>query len=72
MKITLSVEMPDGLLQEFMQTIRNFDTKYDPEHEDKIVVHMLTQSGHTLEELKTVLSGVHPQMKETKVIKLDS
>lgn len=55
-----------------MQTIRDFDTKYDPEHEDKIVVHMLTQSGHTLEELKTVLSGVHPQMKETKVIKLDS
>ena len=49
MKITLSVTLPDDLAQEFLQAIRDFDTKYDPNHEDKIIVQMLGVGNQTAE-----------------------
>jgi hypothetical protein len=35
-RVTLEIKLPDELLQPLLQHVRDFDTKYDPEHESLI------------------------------------
>ena len=72
MKITLSVTLPDDLAQEFLQAIREFDTKYDPNHENKIVVQMLAESKQTAEQMEAVFGALRPRMEHMHAFKLDS
>ena len=72
MKITLSVSMPDHLTQEFLQLIRDFDIKHDPNHEDKIIVQMLGVGNQTAEQMEAVFGALRPRMEHMHTFKLDS
>lgn len=72
MKITLSVTLPDDLAPEFLQTIRDFDTKHDPNHENKIIILMLTEGHRTAEQMAAVLNALRPRMEHMHTFKLDS
>lgn len=69
MKITLSVELPDELAPEFLQTIRDFDMKYDPEHSNKVIFKMLAKSDLSVEEMEKILGGITPKPQHMLTIK---
>lgn len=60
MKISLTIEFPDELAQEFMQLVRTFDAKHDPRHQGAVKVTMLNQSDLTIEKMTAVLESLDP------------
>lgn len=36
MQIYIRATLPDDLVQEFMQTLRDFDMRHDPQHEGRV------------------------------------
>lgn len=72
MKINLSVTVPDELAAEFMQVIRDFDTKHDPRHEDKIVVQMLAETDKSIEQMQAIHDAIRPPFEMKKTIRFDS
>ncbi len=48
MKISLTIEFPDALAEEFVQLIRNFDVKHDPRHEDIVKLCWVVESAANL------------------------
>jgi hypothetical protein len=59
-KVTLQIELPDELAQEWMQYVRNFDTKHDPNHEGKVKLQMLCDSDWPAERMQAMLQAVSP------------
>ena len=47
MRITLSVELPEDLHQAFLQHLRDFDTKHDPDHKGIVTIFALS-TGHKM------------------------
>ena len=60
MKINLTVELPSELAQEFMQVLRDFDTKHDPEHQGIVKFSALLEGEMTAEEATAMLQGITP------------
>ena len=61
MKISLTIEFPDDLAQDFMQSIRIFDMKHDPNHEGKVKIAWFGKSDDmSFEELKAIMESVDP------------
>lgn len=72
MKITLSITLPDDLAQKFMQHIRDFDTKYDPHHEDKVLIQMLGVGDQTAEQMEEFFGTIRPRLELMHTFKADS
>ena len=72
MKINLTVELPNELAQAFMQTLRDFDVKHDPEHLGIIKLSTLLAGELTAEEATTMLLGITPTPKYLSVKRMDS
>lgn len=61
MKIKCVATIPDHLYGDFLQHIRDFDTKYDPHHEGIVDFEMVgTDSSLTVEQTQTAMRGVDP------------
>jgi hypothetical protein len=70
-KVVFRVTVPDELLQDLMQTIRDFDMKHDPNHEGKVHFEALTEANWPAEKMAAILNAVSPPPKHTYVKKLD-
>jgi len=62
-EVVFRASMPDELLLQFIQVIRDFDMKHDPDHTDKIKFEMLTDSDWPADKMTAVLQAVQPQPK---------
>ena len=70
MKISLTIERPDDLAQDFLQSIRIFDMKHDPNHEGKIKVVWFGKSDDiTVEKMKAIMESVNPPFEFIKTFK---
>jgi hypothetical protein len=69
-KAVFRVTLPDELLQPLMQMIRDFDTKYDPEHEGKIHFESLIDSDWPVDRMTEVLNSIDPKPAYTYTGKL--
>lgn len=56
----MEVRIPDELTAEFLQVMRDFDMKYDPEHEDKVQVRMLSQSELSVDKVNAIFDTITP------------
>jgi hypothetical protein len=72
MKIHLRIELADELAGEFMQAIRDFDTKHDPGHENKVKVEMMIESDWPAEQMAALLQAVKPAPAFTVIKRFDS
>jgi hypothetical protein len=52
--------------------LRDFDTKHDPNHEDKVVVRVLAKSSHTVAEMEAVFRALDPPCRNIKAIPHDA
>jgi hypothetical protein len=68
-KVLVSVEMPEALVQKFLQWVRDFDTKHDPNHEDKIKIAMLVQADKSVDEMLTTFNSISPGFPYTEFFK---
>jgi hypothetical protein len=72
MKISLTIELPDDLAQDFLQSIRIFDMKHDPNHKGKIKVAWFGQSDEMpLEKLTAIMESIDPPFGGIRVFKTD-
>ena len=69
MKISLMIEFPDELAQEFMQMIRTFDAKHDPNHEGIVKISWLGESEMPVEKIKILMEAVDPPFDFLRVYK---
>jgi len=70
MKISLTIELPDDLAQDFLQSIRIFDMKHDPNHEGKIKVAWFGKSDDMpFEKLTAIMESVDPPFEFMKTFK---
>lgn len=73
MKINCTVTIPDELYREFLQHMRDFDMKHDPNHEGRIQCFFLADcDSMTAEEALAAMQGISPAPKHVSRIKLDS
>lgn len=71
MKIHFEIELPDELGPTFLQYMRDFDTRHDPQHEGKVKMAMTTESHHSVEEMKAILDGIRPRPEFLQEFRLD-
>ena len=71
MRILLEVQIPDDLGMEFMQVLRDFDMKHDPNHEDKVQVRMLMHSEQTMDEVNAMFDRITPVPQFRQILRLD-
>ena len=71
MKVYLRVDLPDELLGEFMQAIRDFDVKHDPNHEGRVHFESLAESDWPLEKMAKIFKAITPQPAFFYTVKLD-
>jgi hypothetical protein len=67
-KVTLSIELPDALALDFMQAIRDFDMKHDPNHEGLVKVQALSESDLPLIEMQKIFQSMEPPPGYSAVI----
>lgn len=73
MKVTCVFEIPDELYQPLLQHIRDFDTKHDPDHEDKVKCYTLAEgSSMDTEEIMKAMMSISPPPQYVKERKFDS
>jgi hypothetical protein len=60
-KAVFQVTLPDELLQPFMQMVRDFDMKHDPDHEGKVHFEILTDSNWPAEKMVEVMNAISPR-----------
>ena len=70
-KIYLRVTIPDELQGEFMQVIRDFDTKHDPHHRGIVHTDMLTETDFPAEKMADIMQQVAPRMRYMGVKRFD-
>jgi len=70
--MSLKVTIPDDLAKEFLQMIRDFDTKHDPNHEDKVTLQVFAEGGLTVEEMSEILDSMTPKMEHKCVVRADA
>jgi hypothetical protein len=70
-KVVFRISVPDELVQELFQAIRDFDTKHDPDHEGKVQIEALTETDWPVEKMAAILNAVSPAPEYTYVKKLD-
>lgn len=58
--VFVRVTLPEELLQVFFQAIRDFDMKYDPNHEGKVQFEALTETDWPAEKMAEVMSAITP------------
>jgi hypothetical protein len=64
-KTTVEIKghLPDELVQEFMQYIRDYDTKYDEGHESKVHFELnIFASDMSVERLRDIFASLKPPM----------
>lgn len=54
------VELPDELIGELLQTIRDFDTRYDPHHEGRVHFESLMESDFPTDRMAAVFRAITP------------
>lgn len=59
-RIYFRVEMPEALLAEFMQSIRDFDLKHDPHHEDKVRFESVAETDWPQQKLVEMFRALKP------------
>ena len=70
MKISLTIDLPDELAQDFLQLIRVFDRKHDPNHEGKVKITWFGKSDDMpVEKMKAIIESVDPPFEIIKVFK---
>ena len=72
MKINLTVELPDRLAQTFLQVLRDFDMKNDPQHLGVVKFSTLLESEMTSDEAVALLQGITPMPEYLTQKKFDS
>lgn len=61
MEISVTINLPDELVQEFLQSIRVFDMKHDPNHEGKVKITGFGKSDDMpVEKIKAIIESVDP------------
>lgn len=55
-RIFMRVDLPDKLVQDFFQAIRNFDMQHDAKHQGKVNFHMLTEADFPAEKFAKILT----------------
>lgn len=72
MKIHFSAELPDGLAQEFLQHLRDFDIRHDPHHENKVRLYIFPEGKcPTAEDAIKLLMSMTPAPQFIAVKKVD-
>jgi hypothetical protein len=70
MIISLMIDLPDDLAQDFLQSIRVFDMKHDPNREGKVKIAWFGKSKDIpFEELKAIMESVDPPFEFIKTFK---
>jgi hypothetical protein len=69
-KVVLRTTLHDDLFQSFMQVIRDFDMKHDPNREGKVHFELLGESDWPAEKMAEVLRSVTPTPKHFVAKKL--
>lgn len=72
MKIHLSVELPEELHYVFLQSLRDFDSQHDPNHEGIIKITTLSTGQFTAEEFVSNVRGIRPSLPVTMKKEFDS
>ena len=60
MKVYLRVDLPEELVREFLQAIRDFDMKHDPAHEGRVHTDMLGESDWPKEKMAAMMRSISP------------
>lgn len=61
MTVNVVIDLPDELLQEFVQHMRDFDTKHDPNHEDIVRLSIgVIGSEMTAARVEQAMRNVQP------------
>lgn len=71
MKVFLEISFPDDQAREFMQMLRNFDTKHDPRREGKVTMRIMGKSDQSVEQMKAIFAALKPPFKFTRSDKFD-
>lgn len=67
-KVTMELIMPDELLQAFLQHMRDFDTRHDPEHKDLVKMAIGVEAPDLpAATLETIFRNVRPPFEEERV-----
>ena len=60
-KINVSVDLPDGLLRDFLQAIRDFDAKHDPNHAGSVQFKLhAVATGIPVERMREIFKSLDP------------
>jgi hypothetical protein len=72
MKIHFTADLPDELAQEFLQHLRDFDMKHDPNHENKIKMYIFPEGKcPTAEDAVKLMMSMNPPPQFVSVRKAD-
>ena len=72
MKIALGITLPTELAGEFLQHIRDFDTKHDPEHKGIVHFVLLSVSDDSVTKLEEIVNKIEPGFAFRKTVKESS
>jgi len=70
-RIYFQVELPDALAGEFLQVLRSFDAKHDPQHRDIIRMQIISETDWPIEKAKQMFEALTPPFEHMVVKKSD-
>ena len=60
MKLYFSAEMPDHLVPDFLQVVRDFDTRHDPKHKGHVHFETMMETDWPVERAEAIFKGLRP------------
>lgn len=69
MKIFLKATVPDELVADFLQAIRDIDTRFDPHHQGRVHFESLAESEWPVEKMEKVYRALSPSFEHVIVKK---
>ena len=62
-RVSILAHLPKDLVMPFLQHIRDFDTEFDPLHEDKVVLVYFVEGEMSHEEFRDMCRSIYPPIE---------
>lgn len=59
-EVVVTARIPEELLAEWLQVVRDFDTRHDAKHEDRVIMGIMVKAVMSLEEFRALIAGMVP------------
>lgn len=69
MEVYLKATVPDELVAEFLQAIRDIDTRFDPNHDGRFHIDSLAEADWPVEKMAQVYRALTPSFEHVVIKK---